>query len=90
MNISIQTLKDNEAWLKEQFDSQDSIAVANVSMTQFSVARHCGGCKHNGKYYVYNPTDDSLIREDVIAKLSNYLKPKKSKLVKQSQPELAL
>ena len=90
MNISLQTLRDNEAWLKEHFSSKDSIAIANVSMTQFSVARFYGGCKYNGKYFVYNPTDDSLIREDVIAKLSNYLKPKKSKLVKQSQQELAL
>ncbi len=90
MNISIQTLKDNEAWLREQFDSQASIAFANVSMTQLSVARHFGGCEYNGSYYVYNPTDDSLIREDVITKLSKHLKPKKSKPVKQTEQELCI
>jgi len=90
MNISIQTLKDNEAWLREQFDSQDSIAFTNVSMTQLSVARYYGGCKYNGSYYVYNSTDDSLIREDVITKLSKHLKLKKSKLVKQAEQELAI
>lgn len=39
--------------------------IYNVSATQFSIARHYGGCKINGAYYVYDPRSDTLIREDV-------------------------
>ena len=37
-----------------------------VSMTQFSIARHYGGCTFNGRYYFYFPADDSLWRDDVV------------------------
>lgn len=40
--------------------------IRNVSATQFSIARHYGGCKVNGVYYRYDPRDDTLTREDVI------------------------
>lgn len=36
-----------------------------ISQTQLSIARHYGGCIFNGKNYIYDPTDDSLTREDV-------------------------
>lgn len=38
----------------------------HISHTQLSVARHYGGCNFNGKYYVYEPDTDSLVREDVL------------------------
>lgn len=40
--------------------------ITNVSMTQFSIARHYGGIKFNGDHYVYLPDTDELIREDVL------------------------
>ena len=39
--------------------------IYNVSRTQFSIARHYGGCKVNGVYYHYDPGSDTLTREDV-------------------------
>lgn len=40
--------------------------VAHVSDTQFSIARHFGGCKAWDCYYVYLPLTDELIRWDVM------------------------
>ena len=40
--------------------------IANVSQTQFSVARFAGGCTFNGDKYVYNAQTDELIRADVL------------------------
>lgn len=39
--------------------------ISNVRSTQFSIARHYGGCKVNGVYYHYDQDSDTLIREDV-------------------------
>ena len=52
--------------IKQKFGTDTTIAYAGVSMTQLSIARHYGGCKVQGKHFVYNPVDDSLIREDVV------------------------
>jgi len=38
---------------------------AGISQTQLSVARHAGGAVINGHGYTYDPTDDTLIRDDV-------------------------
>jgi hypothetical protein len=53
-----------------------NLAYANVSRTQLSIARHYGGCKIQCKHFIYNPTDDSLIREDVVKWLKKKLKKK--------------
>jgi len=37
-----------------------------VSETQLSIARHYGGIRFNETYYVYDPTTDTLISEDVV------------------------
>lgn len=37
-----------------------------VSRTQLSIARHYGGIKYDGHGYTYDPTDDSLTRNDVL------------------------
>ncbi len=42
--------------------------ILNVSQSQLSIARHYGGINFNGKYYIYNPVEDSLTREDVFKK----------------------
>ena len=41
-------------------------AITGVSQTQFSVARHYGGCKYNGYHYTYIPHWDELVRDDVV------------------------
>jgi len=54
--------------------------LCGVSNTQFSPARHCGGCNFNGAKYIYLPKTDELIREDVrkfVAKLRKANKVKK-------------
>lgn len=40
--------------------------IYHVSKTQLSVARFAGGCTFNGTYYVYNPMEDMLIRDDIL------------------------
>lgn len=44
--------------------------IHNVSQSQFSVARHFGGCTYMGQTYIYDAGQDRLIRRDVyLAKL---------------------
>lgn len=47
-------------------DDRTPFGIKNVSRTQFSVARHYGGCTFNGASYTYIPTTDELIRDDVL------------------------
>jgi len=39
--------------------------IIGVSQSQFSVARHYGGCTYNGHHYHYDADTDTLIRQDV-------------------------
>ena len=39
--------------------------IHNVSQSQFSVARHFGGCSYMGQSYIYDAGQDRLIRRDV-------------------------
>ncbi|HWR21056.1 MAG TPA: hypothetical protein VN444_04250 [Verrucomicrobiae bacterium] len=41
-------------------------AIQNASMGQLSFARHYGGCRYNGREYLYIPTTDELVRNDVV------------------------
>lgn len=54
-------------------------SIQGVSNSQLSIARHYGGCKYQGRQYVYIPTTDELIREDVVKWVMIYRKPKKAK-----------
>ena len=40
--------------------------ITGVSMSQFSIARHYGGCTAFGCEYFYNSLTDELIRNDVV------------------------
>lgn len=51
-------------------------AITGVTYTQFSVARHYGGMKYNGDSYTYIPTEDVLVRDDVIKCLTKMRKRK--------------
>lgn len=50
----------------------------NVSQSQMSIARHFGGMKVNGKRYIYDPTTDALIRDDVAKREAKAAKAKKA------------
>ena len=39
--------------------------IHHVSQSQFSVARHFGGCSYMGQSYIYDAGQDRLIRSDV-------------------------
>lgn len=39
--------------------------IHHVSQSQFSVARHFGGCSYMGQSYIYDAGQDRLIRLDV-------------------------
>ena len=39
--------------------------IQHISRTQLSVARHAGGCRYQGREYVYMPETDELLRRDV-------------------------
>ena len=39
--------------------------IHRVSQSQFSVARHYGGCTYMGQPYIYDASQDRLIRRDV-------------------------
>lgn len=66
-------LTHREAAMKT-FGLHNQIGYANVSQTQLSIARFTGGCKVNEHHFIYNPKDDSLIREDVVAWIVKQMK----------------
>ena len=39
--------------------------IHHVSQSQFSVARHFGGCTYMGQSYIYDAGQDRLIRRDL-------------------------
>jgi hypothetical protein len=63
---TIEDLRKYQTELEAEFGSGTTVAYANVSMGQMSVARHYGGATVQGRLCIYNPVDDSLIREDVV------------------------
>lgn len=52
--------------------------ITNVSMSQFSVARHFGGCNINGQKYIYIPPEDALIRQDLVKAHKKAMKENKT------------
>lgn len=55
--------------------------IYHVSQTQLSIARYYGGCTFQGYGYTYNPTEDTLTRNDV---LKGEKKPKKEKVLNKT------
>ena len=53
--------------------------IANVTRSQFSIARYYGGINFNGARYIYYPDTDELIREDVMKWKAKRLKAKHGK-----------
>jgi len=40
--------------------------IHHVSQSQFSVARHYGGCTFSGAHYTYDAERDVLVRDDIL------------------------
>lgn len=59
--------------------------IANVSHTQFSIARYYGMINFNGYRYIYYPDTDELIREDVMRYKAKQLKAKHNKIEKAQE-----
>ncbi|MCR9292070.1 MAG: hypothetical protein NXI32_05080 [bacterium] len=76
---TIEDLKLYQDELKSRFGADANIAYANITRTQLSVARHYGGATVQGKHFIYNPEDDSLIREDVVQWIVKQKKAAQSK-----------
>jgi hypothetical protein len=74
MTITLETLRQYQPEAIEKFGGSAAIAYAQITYTQFSIARYSGGCKVNGHHFVYCSTDDSLIRDDVFRWLVKRLK----------------
>ena len=74
MQPTLEDLKKHREAAMEKFGLHDQIGYANVSQTQLSIARFSGGCNVNGKHFIYNPADDSLIREDIVKWLVKQMK----------------
>lgn len=73
---TIDRLRKWQKELQEKFLNED-VVYTHVSMTQFSVARYYGSAVINGKTFFYNPTDDTLIRGDVLRYLNQLEKQEK-------------
>jgi|LakMenEpi03Aug12_release.lakeMendotaPanAssembly.Ray.scaffolds.fasta_scaffold4944881_1 hypothetical protein len=76
---TLEDLQEFRDELTAKFGEGVGLAYANVSMTQLSIARHYGGAKVQGKHFVYNPADDSLIREDVVKWIAKKRKAAKAR-----------
>lgn len=48
--------------------------ILNCQMGYFSIAKYYGGIEFNGAKYLYIPTEDALIREDLVKKYQKLLK----------------
>jgi hypothetical protein len=75
--MTIDLLEKHQIAIEEHFGKSTRVAIAGVSYTQFSIARHYGGCTINGKRFTYFPQDDLLVRDDVlkfVTKLEKELK----------------
>jgi hypothetical protein len=64
--VSYLTPDELDALQASGLDPFTPYVIGGVSHSQFSVARHFGGCTYGGREYAYIPTTDELIREDVV------------------------
>ena len=65
--MSYFTRDEKERLSFEWSDPSATLGWANVSQTQFSIARHYGGIQFQGHHYAYFAAHDELWRSDVLA-----------------------
>ena len=88
-SITLDLLAEHQEELKKAFDSNETIGYAQVRFTQLSIARHYGGANVNGKRFIYNPVDDSLIRADVVKWMTKLLRDKAKAKKPKAKPRKA-
>jgi hypothetical protein len=62
---TIEDLRTYKDELVKRFGRYSNVAYTNVSQTQLSISRQRGSANVSGELFLYNDTDDSLIRKDV-------------------------
>ena len=65
LTMILDEIKAHSDELAEKLKTDAPFAIDNVTMTQFSIARHYGGISFKGYQYNYLDTEDILIRQDV-------------------------
>lgn len=73
--------------LISDIDKSTPLAIAHVSKTQFSIARHYGGVTYKGSHYIYNGDTDELIRDDVLKAVQKIRGKAKKEAAKEVQAE---
>lgn len=68
------TEKEIDALQATKLDRATPFAIGGVSQSQLSIARHYGGCKFQGRNYLYLPGTDELLRDDVVKWLAKHRK----------------
>lgn len=76
MQPTLDQVREHRDALIAKFGTGSPLGMADVSQTQFSIARYSGGCVMDGRSYSYNAFDDSLIRDDVVKWLVKKAKEK--------------
>ena len=79
-------LTEDELMMIQLLPTGAPYVISHASQTQFSIARHYGGCKFNGHEYTYVPTTDELIRLDFF-KLVTKERKKKAKADKDTNKD---
>ena len=59
-------LTDEELAAIRSLPRDTQYKIRNEKHGKLSIARHYGGCEFNAAQYVYDPTDDTLTRDDVL------------------------
>ena len=77
--MSYLTQQEIDALQVSELHRKTPFLIANCQTSVFSIARHYGGARYQGYEYVYIPTTDELIRQDVLKWLAKYRKEQKSK-----------
>jgi len=68
------TEQEIEALQATKLDRATPFVICGVSRSQLSIARFYGGCKFQGRNYIYIQTTDELLRDDVVKWLAKHRK----------------
>ena len=68
------TAEEIDALQATNLDVATPFVICGVSRSQLSIALFYGGCKFRGRNYIYIPTTDELLRDDVVKWLAKHRK----------------
>lgn len=90
MKTTLNEIRQYEPQIRDKFKRSETIAFENVSQTQLSVARYFGMAKVNNHTFIYNPDDDSLIREDVLGFVNKLKRQEQKPKAKKHDDQLEI